>query len=226
MKFENIVALLNALSWSKMIQAFIFLIMIGLAYGLWENRAIVYNSLKITAQVEISEPVVLNITPDTSNLIDTAVNKAKDKIAAIQIINVDFKKNVRYVAYSAISNDNFERAYKQYEQQKISHLPLFSDKEFENQLIINLINGDFVCVDYKKSLGYTMFYKSTTEINTVCSISIPPYYGRFSGYINIYLFNSPTENDIISAKQLLRDISFRIYEVDMSNRQPHSIRSN
>ncbi len=57
--------------------------------------------------------------------------------------------------------------------------------------------------------------RSHEVVATVCSISIPPFYGRFSGYLNIYLTKKPSPDELTLIRQVARDLSLRIYENDV-----------
>ena len=211
----SVKSLLAVLSWNKLIQLFVFLIIVGLAWGFWENRTTIYNSLKVTVRVETSDPLILSLSSGTLFSLDDTVLKMKGLIGGLQVVNVDFKKNNRSTAYFAFSDINLKTSYANFQASKISETPLFTDDETNNQRIIDLINGEFICADFKATYAIKAFPRAGDSIPTICSISIPPYYGRFSGYMNLYLVKKPTPDEISLIRQLSRDISLRIYETDV-----------
>lgn len=211
----SVKSLLATLSWNKLIQLFVFLVIIGLAWGFWENRTTIYNSLKVTVRVETNNPLILSLSSGTLFSLDDTVVKMKGLIGGLQVVNVDFKKNNRSTAYFAFSDINLKTSYANFQASKIAETPLFTDNEVNNQRIIDLINGEFICVDFKDTQAIKAFPRAGDSIPTVCSISIPPYYGRFSGYMNLYLIKKPTPDEISLIRQLSRDISLRIYETDV-----------
>lgn len=219
-KISSVKSLLSALSWNKIMQLFVFLVILGLAWGFWENRTTIYNSLRVTVRVETQDALIINLSSGTLFVLDDTVSKMKNLIGGIQVVNVDFKKNNRSTAYFAFSDINLKTSFANFQASKISETPLFTDSEINNQRIIDLINGEFICNDFKDTQSFKAFPRAGDSISTVCAISIPPYYGRFSGYMNLYLTKKPTPDEIAVIRQLSRDISLRIYEtdVDKSNR--------
>ncbi len=205
----------KVLSWQKLVQATLFLLLLILAWGFWENRVTVYNSLRVGARVESDEPLIINLSNGTKSYIDTTLSKSKDLIGGIQIVNVNFKKNSRGSAAFFYNDSVLKSAVEQYQATRIADSPLFTDNEVNNQRLINLINGDFVCYDFKDTPGSKLYPAAGKDIPSVCSISIPPYYGRFSGYMNLYLLRKPLPDDLIFIKQIARDISLRLYESDI-----------
>jgi hypothetical protein len=214
MDVKNVTSLLKILSWQKILQAVALILIVGLAYSFWENRITVYNSLKVGARVEVEQPLVITLSPGTTRMLEESTQKMNN-IVAVQVINVNFKKNSRNTAYFASGNPAVKAEFDEFQNRKITDTTLFNSSEINNQKIINLINGEFVCNDFKDTVGAKLMPKAQDSVATVCSISIPPFYGRFSGYLNIYLSKKPTLEEISMIKQVARDLSLRIYETDV-----------
>lgn len=214
-KVENITGLLKILTWQKIIQATITIFVLGAAYGFWENRVIVYNSLKVGARVEVDESLILNLSNPTIVMLDETVGRLKATVGGISVTNVNFKKNTRSTAYFSIVDPALKAAYASFQSNRISDTVLFNDNEMNNQRMINLINGEFVCNDFKDTIAFKNLPGAASSIVTICSISIPPYYGRFSGYMTIYLTKKPSSDELTIVRQVARDISLRIYETDV-----------
>lgn len=218
---DTITNLLKVLSWQKIVQGTVTMLILGTAYGLWENRVVVYNSLRVSAQVESISPLVIKLSESTKVLMDSTIAKSTDLIVGIQVMNVDFKKNTRSTSYFSFGNTILKESVKDYELASISDIPLFTDKESNNQMVVNLINGEFVCRDFSDTIEHKTFFGASRIVKSVCSISIPPFYGRFTGYMNIYLTKIPTQDEVIFIRQLARDMSLRVYEVDVDKSTKH-----
>jgi hypothetical protein len=213
-KVDQITNLFKVLGWAKLVQFTVLILIIGTTYALWENRSVVYNSIRVGARVETSESLIINLSDRSRILVDTASSRARYLIAGIQVVNVDFKKNSRSTAYISINDQSLKNAFNRFEENYFGPVPLFSEKESNNQKLINLINGEFVCEDFVGTYASTSLLGVST-VPTLCSISIPPYYGRFSGYMNIYLLKVPTVDEVILVRQIARDLSLKIYEIDV-----------
>lgn len=213
---ENIIAFMSVLSWKKIAQFFIFVAIVGTAYITWDNKSYVYSLLKIGIRADADNTLTIKLSPSIIAHIDTTVEKTKYIIGGIQIVSVDFRKNTRGNIYFSFSDLVLKSSAENYSRTMITDVPLFTDSELVNQKIIELINGEFVCYKFKDTIAYNIFPKAADTITTVCAVSIPPYYGRFSGYMNIYLTHEPTSDDLVFLKQLSREISLKIYTIDIN----------
>lgn len=215
MNIEVLTNFLKILTWGKIVQGVTAILVIGVAYGFWENRVTIYNSLNVTAQVATAEPLVIVLSSTTQQLLETTVNKGKGAIAGVQIVSVDFKKNSRVTSYFSISDENLKKEYAKFVENRVTATPLFTANEKNNQRMIDLINGEFSCSPFRDTIAQSLMPKLSETISSICSISIPPYYGRFSGYMNVYLYKEPTVADMSFTRQLIRDLSLKIYETDI-----------
>lgn len=215
MDVKNITSLLKVLTWQKIVQATILIVILGVSYGFWENRVTIYNSLRVDARVEVEQPIVIQLSPATISTLEESVQKMRGLISGVQVINVDFKKNSRSTAFFVSSDPILRKEFEDFQAKKITDISLFSSSEVNNQKIINLINGEFICNDFKDTAGAKIMPRAMDTVPVVCAISIPPYYGRFSGYLNIYLAKKPTPEEISIIRQIARDLSSRIYETDV-----------
>jgi hypothetical protein len=210
----------KSLSWQKIIQIFILLSLMASAVIFWENRVTIYNSIKVGSRVETDNPLMIMLSDSTRAYVESTVGKSKDLIAGFQVISVNFKKNSRVQTYFYGNDPILKKDVDVYVEHKIADNTMFTDSEINNQRLVNLINGDFVCYDFKDTPGVKFYLNSVKVVTTVCSISIPPYYGRFSGYLNMYLLRKPNADDLTLIKQLERDISLKIYETDIDKNIP------
>ena len=215
-KINQISRLLRILSWKKIIQITVFVAVIVIAYGLWDNRLIIYNNLRIGIAVEVDYPVVFSLSSKTSTMIDNANYKTRYLIGGIHVVSVNFRKNTRSTVYFSATNEILKEAFISSLAIKISDSPLFTDNEFNNQNIVNLINNEFDCNEMKDVNINKALAKSVSATPYVCSISVPPYYGRFTGFMTIYLVKKPTSEDIAIVKQIARDLSLLIFEQDIN----------
>lgn len=121
-------------------------------------------------------------------------------IVAIQIVNVDLNRNIRYIIYTSIKSPEVNKLYSGFLDNNIAiEAPVFIDSDVQNTRMIKLINHEFVCSSFKDTISYTFIPEVAKYISTVCAVSIPPSHGDFVGIVGIFLKNPPTdiEKDII-----------------------------
>ncbi len=126
MDVKNITSLLKILTWQKILQAIVLILIIGLAYSFWENRVTVYNSLKVGARVEIEQPLVIVLSPGTTRMLEDSTIKMGGLIIGIQVMNVNFKKNTRNTAYFASSDAILKADNENFQKNKITDTTLFN----------------------------------------------------------------------------------------------------
>lgn len=204
--------LLGVISWKKIGQISAVLALVVATWVSYENREHIYRQI-FQARLRVSSyPVALS--KKSTEEIDKAVKQA-DLIVGIQITSVDFEKNTRKIVYASIDNDDLRTIYSRYENTTIPDIPLFNNDENNNRRMVELINGEFICNPYKDTIQYKLAPEADKVITTVCANGIPPYYGRFSGIISIYLKRPPTPEETSQLRIMAREVATSIFERDI-----------
>lgn len=205
---------LTFLSWKRIFKiAIIAFVAVALVLA-WLAREIIFDQ---KPPANFSKVALLNVSTNIKSDIDSIVSR-NDHILAIQVITVNFQKNIRSETYASIDNPALQVIYDRFLNNKVIETPLFSENKMDNNRIIRLINGDFVCIPYKDSVAYKHAPEAANLITDICAIGIPPSYGEFSGIITIYLRDHPDKELTEQLFLLSRDISLRIF--DDNNRAP------
>jgi hypothetical protein len=130
----------------------------------------------------------------------------------MQAIDVNFKLNLRKPVFTYSNDQKFIEFEKKFSYNGIGTYPVLTNNEANNQRIVSLVNGDFVCIPVSQSIVRTF---SEVGVTTLCSRSIPPVYGKFAGYLTAYLTREPTVEEQTQLRILLGGISQEIYERDL-----------
>jgi hypothetical protein len=131
----------------------------------------------------------------------------------IQIINVDFRKNIRTQAFFVSNNEKLKKSVDDYlALTGGSGTSIFTNNEVNNKRIIDLLNGNFICTPYEDTIAPLIYQGTLGSINYICSVPIPPYYGKFTGYVNVYLTEKPTDTKIAAIRQSMSELSIIVYE--------------
>lgn len=210
-KISALRSFINALSWRKISQLAVLLLLVGSAYVLFELRNSIYglfNGTKIS-----NTPYHFEISKQSADHIDSIVKKS-DLIVGIQITIVDFQRNSRSIVYTNTDVSELNYIYSMYFEQNGVTLPLFNSDTVNNERLVSLINGDYICKPYNETILYRLTPDSAKYIEVTCSTGIPPFYGKFSGTVTILLKREPTPEEIDQIRGLSKDISNMLYERD------------
>ena len=202
---------LEALSWKKIAQLAAFLFVVVLGWATFEMRDPIYNFI-VQSRIQKSQPSVLSsISKKTASVIDSMVIQSP-LIIGISIVNVDFQRNLRTIIYTSIDNNGLKT---EYDKVYVSaSLPLFDTNVSNNKRLVGIINGEFICSPYADTVSAETAPTTKKYIQTVCISGIPPYYGAFSGIVNIYLTRQPTPEEVDQIRVLSRNISVLVYDTD------------
>jgi hypothetical protein len=210
-KVTGVKIFLGILTWKKIAQVAVFLLILLSAWAAFESRESIYNFIK-SYKLSSNLPT-LTISKTTSSEIETTVNKS-DLIVAIQITVVNFQKNERNIIYTYIDDTELRTIYENYQRNNIFDLPLFTNAETNNKILVDLINGEYVCTIFKDTITYKLIPMAENHIKTICSSGIPPFYGKFSGIVSVFTKRIPTIEEIDQLRGLTKNISAIVYERD------------
>ena len=198
------------------ILAFLMLFVV-LGISFWENRQVVYNAVtsSVTASGDkFSADIIPPLQEPTKASIKNVVDRNQN-IVAVQITRTDFRNNIRDTVhfYSDVQTLVNEFAY--YEETKINYQQLFTVGDVDqNERMIKIIEQEFVCVDMPPNISM-MMPSSTKYAKQICSISIPPRYGKMVGYVNVWLREPIGATAMPYYKNLARSISDEVYDRDV-----------
>ena len=176
---------------------------------------------------EIRQPLVDRLTgkkinieaasvPDPSPASKTQLNQfidSKDWLLGINVMRVDFQENTRTTTYRYFKDPVVENAWRAFDATK-QPVALFGSEEASNQRLVNLINGQFSCVRTLDTLVSRLIPMINQHSIATCQVPIPPGYGDFAGFINVFLRRQPTGAEILQLQDETHQISLDIYQRD------------
>ncbi len=204
-KIETVQTLLGSLTWRKIALMTTFLGVIGFSYAMFDNRFAVYEFFGSARN--IPAPKVVKLSKESMSAINASV-AGSEIIVAIQITLVDFQRNTRVITYTSIDNPQVKELYGKFMEKAPTELPLFNTDMINNERLVNLVNGDFVCTPYKDTLSAKLVPESIPYIKTLCAGPVPPLYGRFTGIISIYLSREPATIETEQVRSLSKSWVF------------------
>jgi hypothetical protein len=203
---------IKTLTWRKLMQFAVFLAIIAISWAGFENRESIYGYLS-QDKISISKTKITTLSEPTRKEIDRYVY-GSSLVVGIQIHVVDFQKNSKFIVYTGTDVQELRLAWQQFFEDSLSVLPLFNTDAINNSNIIDLINGDIICAPYSETTTSKLIPSSTKYIHTVCMSSIPPFYGKFAGIINVHLKQEPSSIELDQIKTMSKILSTTIYDRD------------
>jgi hypothetical protein len=185
-------------------------------FTIFDHRADVFDASK-TLRGEPADQVgaTFKISKESTKKMEELVGSNKN-IVGIAILAVDLRLNLKtLIAYYGYDKNNATIV----SSESLRRLPFFNKSEDNNRQMVHLLNGEFICQPFEKTQFKTILFNTNSSAVYVCSVSLPPYYGNFSGYISLLMNTEPDLNiqldykskvDILSTEIYLRDISTSI----------------
>ena len=219
---DLIIKSLHALQSIKLltiIKAAILAALIPIFITVWINKEPIYHRLVSADNVKISRlPLVLS--ERTKKSVDNFTGK-DENIMATLVVTALFQTNERKVVYFNSDDYMLKKKLEHFFENKTSPTPLFLDAILPNSLnnnmrIVSIINGEFICTGID-ALPVTLIQDEGLQgkIETICSLSIPPYFGYFTGYLTFYLKRKPSEVEMHQLKSAARLLSSEIYDTEI-----------
>jgi len=211
-KIETAQTLINSLTWRKIVLLTAFLLILGFSYAVFDNRYAVYEFFRYSKAALPASVIKLSKSSITE------INKVvfqSDLVVAVQITLVDFQRNTRVVVYTEVDNPALKELYVSFMAKAPAELPLFNNDIINNQRLVNLVNGEFICTPYADTMSAKLLPQSIPYVKTLCAGPVPPLYGRFAGIIGIYLRREPTPVEAEQIKTLSKNLGLMVYNNDL-----------
>lgn len=205
---------IHSLSWKNIAQLALFLFVIAVAYATYDNKDSIYNFVNQDKLQNIR--LISKLSTETQLEIDAAVNRS-DLIVAVHVSLVDFQKNLRTPIYVFTDAPELVTIYKKYDSSTIpAEFPVFNSDQNNNKMMVDLINGQLACIDFKDTTAGKYMPEAAEFSPTVCSTGIPPFYGRFTGIVAVHLKRSPTIEEIDQIRSFAKKVAATIYDRDIN----------
>ena len=207
--------ILKSVSATTITKLFVLVIGLGVAYTAWEHRTPAWKNIVAEHKISLGQMPV----PPSKESKDEIVQlvKQSDIIGAAQIVNVDFIRNERSVVFTNSDDDTITYELDQFYKHRTSATPFFLPRDSvgaveNNWRSVDIINGTWNCEKFENTIGARNFPKLVGRIAQLCSVSIPPIDGYFSGYLTVWLLSAPDPGTAEDIKRKTRSASRVIWE--------------
>lgn len=224
---DNLPKILRALNFARMIQLCILAILFTVLYIFWDSRSIIVEGIRaVSIQHQARSSIVGN--ENTVKAVKLLVNRSQ-LITGVQLVNTDFRSNTRTTAFFYSDRPDLQNMIDSAVYNRFFPTPLFMNTSavspetsafavLNNSRVIDIIGAEFVCYESKTTLLMKVAPGFEKISPVICSLSIPPWAGKFSGYMNLFLTRAPNleeKNDIAFGA---RSLSSEIFDQEMSRR--------
>lgn len=206
-KLQAFTNLLKSLSWVKIAELLVLLTVLITALVFYENRQTVYDSIGANSLSD-HQPGIKISERSAAEMTDLVTRSSV--ILGFQVIEVNFVKNTRRTVFVNIEDAMLKKAFDVYYKTKLTDAPAVTAIEHDNKRLVRLVNGEFVCVPYKDTIGQVLV-GGGDNIGTACSYAVPPIYGKFRGYVTAFLAKGLTNPEQAQIKVVLQNLSMNIY---------------
>lgn len=180
----------------------------------FEQRSTLANILTAGHQEQAAAPQEFRavLTPEIKDKIQTIVTRSPI-INMIGVMTVNLRVNQRDMFYFYSNEPAIELEWRKYLSSRGTIQPVFTSDEKNNTQMVAVINGEFACYKFEDTNNARMLPGMAHKMPYVCRVSLPPYYGEFSGYLMLGLASAPSETEQgelrIEAVRLATDIYFK-----------------
>lgn len=187
--------------------AFLFSVTIIACITVFEQRHLIFSSL--TGSHEYSTPRI-HVPAQLDQTIKNFVS-VHAKVVSFSIVSSHIRSNQSEVVYFYTSDPVLRELDAQSAYSFKSAFPIFSSSEVENAQMISAINGQFACYPYERTFKNRFNPSGASITPYLCIISMPPYYGEFSGFLMFGLKSAPTDHEIDELRLAGTRLSTEIY---------------
>lgn len=199
----------DKLTFKRILTVLLAGLLITLVTILFENRSDVFNSIYqfTTGKQENATWEISSTSQD--QLITLVQNSSMVKMVAIS--DVDLQKNRRAIRFQQLKDINEMEIRKK--TSSILPQAVFDYDPKNTQQMIGVLNNEFVCAPFQDTHYHRIVPELGKRMPILCSIAIPPFYGRFVGILTIGLYGVPTKQELdglrIEASRLAVEIYLR-----------------
>lgn len=183
-------------------------------FTLWENRGVLLGPL-ITSPAKTPDlEFVFPVADQTKTSIRQLVER-NHLIVGITIWAAEPKLNRRKAIYWFSDDPVVEAAFKGLEERQFGGIRLFTNDARNDAQMVRLINGEWGCDLFSTTINATLLPSLASRTPYICRVSLPPYFGEFSGYVAVSLKTVPSEDEVDQLRSDIVKLSTEIYYRDL-----------
>jgi hypothetical protein len=195
----------------------IMFVAIGILY---EARTSVIQRYIVPETQQTASPLAnqLVLSPESMEMV-AKFAKAHTEVAMVGVVSVNMTANQRTNLLRVYNDKVLEQVVAQREsKESIPYnqrpFPLFSDNITQNTMISSLLAGEFTCSATDNAM-FSPQYNLEERMKTSCRVPIPPFYGRFTGYLIMHSSRELSIYEVEELKAASLRLSIDMYYTDI-----------
>jgi hypothetical protein len=216
---KNLAHITNFITWLtfRKVLLLALAVFVGLTlYTVYEQRARVVALFVVETEV-LPVQTTFVVSSEMQDRIRALVTK-NPLIKSVNVLVADIHLNRRTVVFRFSEDEAANAAFEKMVAEKGSTQPIFTSDAANNAQMVAVINGEFVCQAYKDTINAQLLPSLAATTPTICRISLPPYYGDFSGYLAISLTRVPAEFERLELQQTIKLLATDLFFKDVVRR--------
>lgn len=204
----------NFLSWlspRKLLTMTLFFIVLIISITVFEQRNLILSAMAGEGEL-MSPPTTAKIkVPDSMQTALQEYVTNNKKVVSFSVVSSNIRVNQSETVYFFSDNDLLTQLESDSRKNSGSIFPIFTSSETENTQMVAAINGEFACYKYEDTFRFRAVPDASNISPFICAISLPPYYGEFSGYLLFGLKSAPSQTEIDEFRLVGTRFSTEIY---------------
>lgn len=176
----------------QILMLFLFCLMSLISITLFEQRTNIFNATTNNLSLPPMSVKKIVVPNDIDIKIQNLLNQ-QSNIAFISLVSADLRVNQREMVYFYSNNSLVNLIHDEALKLRGKTHVIFGADEKENEQMVAMINGEFACYKYDETSNMRLAPRGNVIIPYLCRISLPPYYGEFSGYLTFGLKSEPDQ---------------------------------
>lgn len=187
-KLAKIGALLPKIRLASAVMIVALALFVVALYTAYENRESIYRTIKGSDKPLMSEysfPMSGQSYGSMKHFVDTY-----GEVISLAVWAAEPQINTRLLVSFYSEDLTITANYEAIAAKHIAGIRLFTNEEKNDAQIVRLMNGEWICLKTDDTMYATLAPDIPRRAPVMCRTSLPPYYGEFSGFIEIGLYSN------------------------------------
>jgi hypothetical protein len=207
--------LTDKLTWHRVLIAIVTGISTLLLYTCYEYHSAIVQSIVGYAQKRNDRQFTdwTVSAPSAQQL--RALSERNPLVHLVMVEKIDLQHNRRIPKFWSIGSTSEQDKFTNIVNAQLPGVA-FDDDAQNVQQLIGILNNEFVCTPYEKSPLWHITSELKKSAPYVCSIAVPPFYGRMLGVLTLGLRAEPSKTEYAAIRSEAMRLAVELYLYDIT----------